>query len=73
MNCSAIPGNLFESAFFGHKKGAFTDAKADQKGHFELADGGTLFLDEIGDMPLEMQVRLLRTLERAMHPSRGEW
>ena len=63
VNCSAIPGNLFESAFFGHKKGAFTDAKADQKGHFELADGGTLFLDEIGDMPLEMQVRLLRTLE----------
>ena len=63
VNCSAIPGNLFESAFFGHKKGAFTDAKADQKGHFELAHGGTLFLDEIGDMPLEMQVRLLRTLE----------
>ena len=63
VNCSAIPDNLFESAFFGHKKGAFTDAKADQQGHFELADGGTLFLDEIGDMPLEMQVRLLRTLE----------
>ena len=63
VNCSAIPGNLFESGFFGHKKGAFTDAKADQKGHFELAHGGTLFLDEIGDMPLEMQVRLLRTLE----------
>ena len=63
VNCSAIPGSLFESAFFGHKKGAFTDAKVDQKGHFELADGGTLFLDEIGDMPLEMQVRLLRTLE----------
>ncbi len=63
VNCSAIPGNLFESAFFGHKKGAFTDAKADQKGHFDLAHGGTLFLDEIGDMPLEMQVRLLRTLE----------
>ena len=63
VSCSAIPGNLFESAFFGHTKGAFTDAKADQKGHFELSDGGTLFLDEIGDMPLEMQVRLLRTLE----------
>ena len=45
------------------REGAFTDAKADQKGHFELSDGGTLFLDEIGDMPLEMQVRLLRTLE----------
>lgn len=69
VNCSAIPGNLFESAFFGHKKGAFTDAKADQKGHFELADGGTLFLDEIGDMPLEMQVRLLRALEeRCIRP-----
>ena len=63
VNCSAIPGNLFESAFFGHRKGAFTDAKADQKGYFELADGGTLFLDEIGDMSLDMQVRLLRTLE----------
>ena len=69
VNCSAIPGNLFESAFFGHRKGAFTDAKADQKGHFELSDGGTLFLDEIGDMPLEMQVRLLRTLEdRCIRP-----
>ena len=69
VNCSAIPGSLFESAFFGHKKGAFTDAKADQKGHFELANGGTLFLDEIGDMPLEMQVRLLRTLEdRSIRP-----
>ncbi len=69
VNCSAIPGNLFESAFFGHKKGAFTDAKADQKGHFELADGGTLFLDEIGDMSLEMQVRLLRTIEeRCIRP-----
>ena len=69
VNCSAIPANLFESAFLGHKMGAFTDAKADQKGHFELADGGTLFLDEIGDMPLEMQVRLLRTLEeRCIRP-----
>ena len=69
VNCSAIPGNLFESAFFGHKKGAFTDARTDQKGYFELADGGTLFLDEIGDMSLEMQVRLLRTLEeRCIRP-----
>ena len=72
VNCSAIPANLFESAFFGHTKGAFTDARADQKGHFELADGGTLFLDEIGDMPLEMQVRLLRTLEdRCIRPVGG--
>ncbi len=69
VNCSAIPGNLFESAFLGHKEGAFTDAEANQKGHFELADGGTLFLDEIGDMPLEMQVRLLRMLEeRCIRP-----
>ncbi len=69
VNCSAIPSNLFESAFLGHKMGAFTDAKTDQKGHFELAHEGTLFLDEIGDMPLEMQVRLLRTLEdRCIRP-----
>ncbi len=69
VNCSAIPANLFESAFLGHTKGAFTDAKADQKGHFELAHEGTLFLDEIGDMPLEMQARLLRTLEdRCIRP-----
>ena len=69
VNCSAIPDKLFESAFFGHKKGAFTDAKADQQGYFELAHGGTLFLDEIGDMPLEMQVRLLRMLEeRCIRP-----
>ena len=71
VNCSAIPSNLFESAFLGHKMGAFTDAKTDQKGHFELAHEGTLFLDEIGDMPLEMQVRLLRTAGRPMHPTRG--
>ena len=69
VNCSAIPEKLFESAFWGHTKGAFTDATADQKGHFELAHEGTLFLDEIGDMPLEMQVRLLRTLEeRCIRP-----
>ena len=72
VNCSAIPNNLFESAFFGHKQGAFTDAKTDQKGHFELAHEGTLFLDEIGDMPLDMQVRLLRTLEeRYIRPVGG--
>ena len=72
VNCSAIPANLFESAFLGHKRGAFTDARTDQKGHFELAHEGTLFLDEIGDMPLEMQVRLLRTLEeRCIRPVGG--
>ena len=72
VNCSAIPNNLFESAFLGHKMGAFTDARTDQKGHFELAHEGTLFLDEIGDMPLEMQARLLRMLEeRCIRPVGG--
>jgi DNA-binding NtrC family response regulator len=63
VNCSAIPSELAESLFFGHVKGAFTGANMDKKGYFELADGGTLFLDEIGDMPLEMQAKLLRILE----------
>ncbi len=63
VNCSAIPADLAESQFFGHSKGAFTGATSAQKGHFELADGGTLFLDEIGDMPLDLQAKLLRVLE----------
>ena len=63
VNCSAIPRDLAESEFFGHVKGAFTGANTDRKGHFELADNGTLFLDEIGDMPLELQAKLLRVLE----------
>ena len=63
VNCSAIPENLFESEFFGHKKGAFTDAKEDKFGWFEIADKGTLFLDEIGDMPLSQQKKFLRVLE----------
>ena len=63
VDCTAIPANLIESEFYGHVKGAFTDAREDRKGRFELADGGTLFLDEIGDMDLEMQAKLLRTLE----------
>ncbi len=63
VNCSAIPETLFESEFFGHKKGAFTGADADKEGWFEIADGGTLFLDEISDMPLVQQAKLLRVLE----------
>ena len=63
VDCTAIPDNLFESEFYGHEKGAFSDARETHKGYFEQAHTGTLFLDEIGDMPQDMQVRLLRTLE----------
>lgn len=63
VNCGAIPLHLVESTLFGHKKGAFTGAVSDQKGKFQEADGGTLFLDEIGELPLEMQVKLLRALQ----------
>ncbi len=72
INCSALPETLLESELFGHKKGAFTDAKTDRKGLFVEAHGGTLFLDEIGDIPITLQPKLLRALEeRRIRPLGG--
>jgi transcriptional regulator with GAF, ATPase, and Fis domain len=63
VNCATLPSNLIESELFGHEKGAFTGAQMKQIGRFELADGGTIFLDEIGELPLDLQVKLLRVLQ----------
>lgn len=72
VNCASIPRELFESEFFGHIKGAFTGAINDRAGRFELADGGTLFLDEIGEIPMELQGKLLRVLQEQQFERVGE-
>ena len=72
VNCAAIPHELFESEFFGHIKGAFTGAIKDRNGRFQLADGGTLFLDEIGEIPIELQSKLLRVLQEGQFERIGE-
>ena len=72
VNCPSIPHDLFESEFFGHVKGAFTGAQADRVGRFQLADGATIFLDEVAEIPLELQVKLLRVLQEGEFERIGE-
>lgn len=72
VNCASIPGELFESEFFGHVKGAFTGATRDRVGRFQLANGGTIFLDEVGEIPLELQSKLLRVLEQQQFERVGD-
>ena len=71
VNCASIPRELFESEFFGHVKGAFTGAVKDRAGRFETAEGGTIFLDEVGEIPLDIQNKLLRVLQEKRYERVG--